>query len=651
MKKIFFSLFLIPAVALVSCSKILDQTPTDRYTDAQVWQDAYLIECHLDNLYAMSCHMIGDSPCTYGNSPVNVEFSSSWHWNYNLGMSAQGEGPILANTIADDGKYSEYGSQYNYVSLKKNGHLRNGTYLRWWSNAYYLNRQLNHFLENIDNSPVSEKDQLKSEARFLRAFNYFALVKRYGGVPLITKETKIDAPEEEMYPKRSTEKAIYDFVIDELTDLVNYLPDNPSAGRAGKGAAYTLLSRVALYAGCEQRYGTVALDGLNGIPAGGDKNYFQIAANAAKAVMNMGKYALYNNGTTVEALRNLFLVRDNCEQILVKRHQGSAGSVYRWSWDICNCPKPNAWGVGQYILPYYNLIEKFENVDGSAVMDRKTLQSKPYTMEELWGKKDPRFHAWFWTNGVDWTNGGGANGSRVFEDGTVALWSGVYDPEYNEGTVSNLAPHVISAVNQIYDRGGKGPVVDVSGNQMLEQLRTWGYSNRHTGFGIRKLLDPTADNKNWFCCSTTDYPIFRYAEVLLNYAEAQAELDNQAEAKNTLNVIRARAGMPAAAAGTVAAVRHEREIEMCFENQRYWDLRRWHIAYETLNDKPNQGIAYILDYPSMLVNGGAPKFWVEIKDKIDAQDQNPKFPENNYYMPIGDGTIAINTNLVENPGY
>ena len=93
MKKITYSLLLSAMILGTACSDYLEQTPTNRYTDAQVWQDEFLIDSHLADLYAMSAFMINDAVALYGNSPVNVEFSSSSNWDYNLGVSAEGEGP------------------------------------------------------------------------------------------------------------------------------------------------------------------------------------------------------------------------------------------------------------------------------------------------------------------------------------------------------------------------------------------------------------------------------------------------------------------------------------------------------------------------------------------------------------------------------
>ncbi len=631
MKKLKYSLLLSATIVAAACSDYLEQTPTSQYTDAQVWQDEFLLDSHLANLYAMSAYMINDAVALYGNSPVNWDFASSASWSYNLGVSAEGEGPIHAITIGDECKYSGRGAQANYLSIKLYGFQSNGSTLRWWSNGYYLNRQLNHFIENIDNSPLSNATVRKSEARFLRAFNYFAMVKRYGGVPLITKETPLDAPDEELYPKRSTEQECYDFIIDELTDIADKLEENPVAGRAGKGAALTLLSRVALYAGSIQQFGTVENNGLNGIAKGTTRNYYQIAADAAKRVMTECSYSLYY-GTAgqskADVLRDVFLVKDNCEAIMVKRHQGKGGTQYRWSWDICNCPKPNAWSVGEYALPYYDFIEEFEFADGtSGKIDRTELESKLWTMDEFIGGRDPRLEAWVWTNGSQWP---GAIGGEVFGENTISMYNGI---RLADGSVFH------NVTTPSYEG------VQCYGDQMNE-FKDQG--NLHTGFGVRKYLDPDADNMTWFIYSTTDYEIFRYAEVLLNYAEAQFELGNTSEALDAINQIRDRAGVAALGSIDREKIRHERRIELCFEDHRYWDLRRWREAYGELNGD-HTGLNYLLDWESY--KAGEPRFWLEVKDKIDDNILTPSFPANNYYMPIGDGTVALNPNLVENPGY
>ena len=248
-------------------------------------------------------------------------------------------------------------------------------------------------------------------------------------------------------------------------------------------------------------------------------------------------------------------------------------------------------------------------------------------MEEFIGNRDPRLEAWVWTNGSQWP---GAIGGEVFGDNTVSMYNGI---RLADGSVFH------NVTTPAYEG------VMCYGDQMNE-FRDQG--NLHTGFGVRKYLDPEADNMTWFIYSTTDYEIFRYAEVLLNYAEAQFELGNTGEALEAINQIRERAGVATLRSIDRETIHHERRIELCFENHRYWDLRRWREAEAELNG-PHTGINYLLDWESY--KSGTPRFWIEIKDRIDDQIQDPSFPSNNYYMPIGDATIALNPNIVENPGY
>ena len=635
MKKVInkFLLALTGLSVISSCSDILDQKPSDQYTDAQLWNDDYLLECHLAELYAICPVMINDALCVYSSegSPLNINFAESFPSL--LGHSAQGEGPIHATTIADEAKYSGRGAQTNYADMKRYGLQKNSVYLRWWDNAYYLNRQLNYFIENISKSSLKTAELRKAEARFIRAYNYFAMVKRYGGVPLVLKATSIDAPAEEMYPARSKEADCYDFIIKECQEIAEILEPNPEAGRASRWAALTLAGRAALYAGSIAKYGTVQLDGLVGIPAEKASYYFDISKKAnARIIAESGKSLYRGNSDKVQNLKDIFLVKDNVEAIMVKRHSGIGGeqSNGRWSWDICMCPKPNAWNVGQYSQPYYDFVENFDFVDGkSGKISDAELTGKAWSMEELFGSRDARLQAWFWTNGTVWP---GAKGAPVFKDNTISMYKGLRLPDGS--TFFNETAPTYNNEIMCY------------GDQVAEMLKP----SMTTGFGVMKYLDPEADNSVWFIYSTTDYQIFRYAEVLLNYAEACVELGQDiGSALEKINDIRDRAGVKSLPSLTLDDVRKERMLELCFENHRYWDLRRWRTAQEVLDNKPHKGINFILDYETY--KEGKPKFWIEIDDNIDDKEVNPAFPKSNYYFPIGDGTIAANPKIVENPEY
>lgn len=610
--------------AMTSCYKVLDQVPTDRYTDAVVWNDPYLLDAHLAELYACTPVMVGDAinlMNTWDGAPMNRDDNS---FETIMGFSAQMEGPVRTIEITDEAKYN-FGAQAHLLGVKENGIQANGTELQWWGNAYYTIRNLNNFIERAAESSISDVEERIAEARFLRAFCYFAMVKRYGGVPLITNVQALDADSAELYPKRNSEKEVYDFIIGETGEIATILPAATAAGRASKWAALALRGRAALYAGSVAKFGTQQLDGLLGIPAGEAEGYFQICYDASKAIMTESAHGLYDDDADkVQNFKNIFLKKDNREAIMVKRHSGpgfQAGGSNRWSWDMVECPRPNVWGVGNYHGPYLDMVEEFERKDGtSGVINRAAAKSRLWTMEELWGDRDPRFFASIWTNGTSWP---GAEGG-VLGDNTIDMHNGI-----------------VSRSGDLVDgRYDSYEGVAAVGDQLVRFKEG---NTPSTGFGVMKYLDPEADNFTWFSESTTDYLIFRYGEILLNYAEAAFELGLAGDALDAVNQIRRRAGIAELGSVDRNKIRHERKVELVFENHRYWDLRRWRTAVSELT-RTYAGLRYMYDAASG-------KYRLDFVNNIDGRAKTPTFPEKNYYFPIGQGRIAANPNLVENPGY
>jgi len=626
--KTIFKLVLVVGVAMMvsSCYDVLDQMPTDRYSDAVVWNDPVLLEQHMAELYLCTPVMINDAVAlmnSWSGSPMNRDGSTDN--SYIIGYGVQMEGPLRTLDISDEAKYN-FGGQTSMTGLKRNGIQANNTTWQWWGNAYYTIRLLNNFIQYANSSPIYNIDVRIAEARFLRAFCYFAMVKRYGGVPLITVVQEISSDSTSLYPKRNTEKEIYDFILKETEEISKILPATNDVGRANKWAALALRSRVALFAGSIAQFGTPQLNGLLGFPSGEHTRYYQICYDACTEIMTQSSHSLYNaDADKVQNFKNIFLRKGHSEAIMVKRHSGNgfdAGGTNRWSWDICECPRPNVWGVGNYHGPYLEMVEEFELIDGSSgVIDKEYAKSRLWTMEELWADRDPRFFASIWTNGTSWPGAiGGVLGAN-----TIDMHWGIMT-ENNELIDGNTASYQgIAAV----------------GVQMSRFRETGDRPN--TGFGVMKYLDPTANNMIWLSESTTDYMIFRYAEILLNYAEAAFELNKPADALTTINQIRDRAGIALLSAIDREKIRHERKVELVFENHRYWDLRRWRIATEKLT-RTYTGLRYIYD-------ASTGKYRVDFIQNIDGSTATPKFPEMNYYFPIGQGRIATNSNLIENPGY
>ncbi len=619
-----------------SCATdLLDKKPLDKYTDAVAWDDPSLIDAFLLSQYAYTPVMVNDATTIFSSwdgSPMNRD-PRSGNLRYWFGNSEQTFGPGLSIEISDEAKYTS-GAWTNVVSEKANGISSDGGVMEWWDNAYYVIRNLNEFIEKVPSSPLEAdiKEVRIAEARFLRAFCYFAMVKRYGGVPLLTVVPQLDSSSEILYPSRSTEQELWDFILLETEEISKILPSvQDEYGRVTSWAALSLHSRAALYAGSVAKYGVLSEDKLTGIPSGLAQEYFTKAYTATHKIINKGPFDLYQADivpddpeSRIQNFKNVFLEKRNVEIIFARQHGGQSfdpgGGTTNWSWDICQAPRPSVWGQGNYQAPYLELVEAFEYVDGRpGTLDREHIESRLWTMEELWADKDPRFYASIWTNGTRWRDAVASN----FGKDTINFHRGLITSDGN----------MLTSFSQSYNG------MPVVGDQSYFHAST-GIVN--TGFGIMKYLDPTADNMIWLMESRTDYAIFRFAETLLNFAEAAYEIGKPDEALIAVNRIRQRAGIQKLLSVTMEQIKHERRVELAFEGHRYWDLRRWREAELKLT-RSFSGIQYVLDYSSR-------KYKVLIHDEIDG-DQRPTFPERCYYFPITKARIAQNPNLIENPGY
>jgi len=591
MKKIIYILLMM-ILALSSCTKdLLDKQPLDIISDVVVWSDPTLIDAYLTQCYD-EMGFINDM--AYREKDVAYSKGPSW---FEM---------VTQTTIADecrDGWERAYAGKS--FQLRKD----RSSFGEWW--GYPLIRRLNQFIENLPTSPVetSLKTKRIAEARFLRAYAYFNMVKRYGGVPLITTVQPMDASEEELYAKRDKEEDIYDFIISEVDAIVNDLKDGHNdEGRPTKYAVLALKSRVAMYAGSIAQWGQVQLDGVVGIPANKAQEYWQTSYDASKSIINSAVFSLYNNtpDDKVANFRNIFMDENNSEVIFSEIYNGQGGKSH--SWDMLNGPYGyNAWVCGGQSIPYLDMVEEFENKDGSAgIIDRqKITDGYLWTMEELFGNKDPRFHASILTQGSSWLG----NTIQVYkgiikEDGTITT------SDYKELTGWGLSTQTWAA--------GAGP------------------------FMMLKYMDEAIAPVPGISTSRTDWIVFRYAEILLNLAEAAFELGKTDDALDAINQIRNRAGIAPLTTIDRNKIHHERKIELAFEGHRYWDVRRWRTAVVDLS-KAFSNLRFIIDYTTR-------KFQLQILPNWDGLPV-PLFYPRHYYMPITLARTNNNPNLVENPGY
>lgn len=295
MKKIIYITLGILFV-FTSCDDVLEQEPLGLISDASVWQDENLVDTKLNELYKNQLFLnqaeqAGLNAGLDGN--MAGEFRNIGPWQAPFGNST---GDI------DETGSPAWGVQY-------------------W--AYGTLRKCNEFIqsmETLSNLDSDFKESRIAEARFLRAYVFFNMVKRYGGVPIITEPQAIDAPAEELFVSRNTEEEVYNYIISELSAIEGILPDKTTNdGTPSRWAAMALKSRAALYAGSIGEYSTVQLNGVVGISNA--QPYWQTAYDASQAIIDQSGHSLYQkHGDPARNFQELFTDEDNNPEVIFQKN-------------------------------------------------------------------------------------------------------------------------------------------------------------------------------------------------------------------------------------------------------------------------------------------------------------------------------------------
>ena len=573
MKKIIYIVLGI-SFAFTSCSEVLDQEPLGLISDASVWQDENLVDTKLNELYKNSLFL---------NQGGQAGFNAGLDGN--MAGEFRNIGPWETPNGNSTGIIDETGAPAGSV--------------QYW--AYGSLRRTNEFIQNME--ILSELDaEFKSarisEARFLRAYIFFQMVKRYGGVPIITEPQAIDAPAEELFVFRNTEQEVYDYIISELSAIESILPDKTTNdGTPSKWAAMALRSRAALYAGSIGEFGTVQLNGLVGIPNA--QPFWQTAYDASKALIDQGGHSLYQkNGDPAKNFQELFIDESGNTEVIFSEKFDDELNPHSWSMLATPHPFHGSWGANFPV--FYDSVELFDFADGSTgKVDRSTVHNKELDAAVFFGTRDPRFIASVFYPGSAW------QGGNVH----------THDNTINVGDAPVGWPKRAPGKNRNQANG--------------------------TGLLLRKRIDegtllPIGNTDD------TDYIVFRLGETYLNLAEAAFHIGKPGEALDAINMIRARAGMPARVTLTLEDIQQERRVELFAEDHAYWDLRRWRIAKQVLDGVNLQGLKFTYNGTT-----GKYKFQIRRGNSIGAR----VFQDRHYYLPITVNRITDNPNLVENPGY
>ena len=467
---------------------------------------------------------------------------------------------------------------------------------------YSLIRECNQMItklpqsENLSQSFINTR---VSEARFIRSHAYFEMAKRFGGVPLVTDVIPVQGSYDEIYKERNSEKEIYDFISSEMEEISNLLPSQSGdEGRITKWVALSLKSRAMLYAASIANFGNEQLDGLLGFPSEEAQLYYKKSLDASREIIQSGVFALYNEEPDpVENFNNLFIDENgNSEIIFSEKYDYDAGKSHQW--DALAQPAGFGFNWSSNYTVYLETLEQFDFIDGkSGKMDRSIFDdSTPIDPNIFFEQRDPRMRASIFYPGSS------------FKGGTVF---------FHRSMAGNKAG---------WPKNGPSKLT----------------GSLATGLLIRKRTNPSTPDASR---SSTDYIIYRLGEIYLNYVEAAYYLgDPNGDMVNVMNEIRNRAGMPSLSNIdiTESKIRQERRCELAFEDHVFWDLRRWRIAVEELDNVRRHRLHY-------RYNANDNTYTMEMADGDVGGIR--LHPERNYYYALGLNRLADNPKLVENPGY
>jgi hypothetical protein len=530
----------------------------------------------------------------------------------------------------------------------QNGHNNITAYAdnfgRYWD--YTLIRDINLALENLDkystNLTEAERTQFSSEFRFIRAFVYFELVKRMGGVPLVTKQLIYDFSGDPtpLRVPRAKEEEIYDFIASELDAIMPTLGNDGSKTRANKYIALALKSRAMLYAASLAKYNNLMPEPITtpggevGISAARATEYYQKSLEASKEILANTAYKLYTeNPDKGKNFYDMFVSKtNNPEMIFVKDYSASKGKKHGFAYDnIVRAAREDNLSSSN-ISPSLNLVEAFDYLDGSNGKLKDRDADGNYVvydkLSDIFANKDARLYGTIVYPGTTF------RGLDVQIQAGVALWdNGNYTLRESENLASTYSDGGVFT-------GASGPQRNVA------EVST-------TGFYLRKLVSETSMASTRGVGADNWWPWFRLGEIYLNAAEAAFEL-GQAEALGYINTLREKhGGFPANSIQTLTMeiIRNERHVELAFEDHRYFDLKRWRIAHEVWNGSATSPSAVVQAlYPYRIVGGPDNGKYIFSRLSPSPRFLAARFFQlRNYYSSIDDAVISNNPTIVKNP--
>ncbi len=478
--------------------------------------------------------------------------------------------------------------------------VTNSYFSNKWQALYEGIARANNVIQNVDQCDMTDelKAQYKAEARFMRGLYYFQLLDFYGGVPIYDESTIISEEFSSMLKPRNSEEEVRKFILDDFT-AAETLPDSwdaANAGRATSGAATALKGKVLLYA---KRY--------------------QEASQCFSQIIG-GRYQLYSDYAALFTPGG----DESSEMIFAIQNMGGLGTDIGMPMCFYLGTRASYGSCWNNVMPATSFVDSFEWADGrpfdwnevfpgfnesnevkAEVFYSKLNAGKTAVVEytahkqellDMYDLRDPRMKAAIilpYTHYLGWS--ANANADHEF-----VIAKGMGNPANNG-------------------------LIQVNGNHEAYLWRKFVPEGNMNG-----AINNRAD-------TPINFPIVRYADVLLMQAECLNELGNQAGAIALVNEVRNRSNMPGINSGpsylsangkdeVFQRIRHERAVELCCEGHSYSDMKRWGLL-ETLNGRKENYVT------------GAKTLYTRAVSERD------------YHWPIPSSEIDKNPDLVQNPGW
>jgi len=599
MKKLKIFLYISLACSLFSCKKYLDNTPKDSVAGEAQWADESSADLFVNDIYGQISrpNSTPDPLDSYTDDNDGGPYWISWQWKQGIiGPSVNGGTPL-----------DNDGGAMGYTD---------------WSAVYTNIRKCNTFIQEANAHPATlsaaYRQKRIDEVRYLRAFFYAGLWMHVGGLPIITTpQDRNTETKDQLYLPRTTFEQTFNFIDQQLDSIVNdgylakkYSHGDADAGRATIGAALALKGWIELFAA------SPAFNTTNPV-VGSDPNHFYSFSSADNS-----RYA------TAAATNKKFI-----DQL--------GGSPYSLFADL-----GGFWTESnEYNSEVIWDRQLVDNVGGNVGSDHLLFGGTVYIQGQYftWGNYDPTQEL------VDQFRM--ANGRPITDPASG------YDPQhpytnrerrFYESIVYDGAPYKMdwmSSTDTIYTRIDKA-------RPSLNQIDFASSDVSNTGYYLKKTLNPALRPAGG-AIDGLNYVFFRYAEVLLNYAEAQNEaVGPDASVYTAIDQVRTRSELPTLEAtygGQTLSqnqmrdiIRNERRVELCFENKRFYDIIRWRIAQSVMS----------IDRHGMKITNSSPSdnsgSWIYTPVALGHPHV---FTQQMYVNPIPQNVIDQNPKILQNPNY